>query len=127
MRKKIKVNIFDDMREALAGAMAYERGEKIDLRVTDVVFSPPKPMKPREIKEIRESLNASQALFANYLCVSTKAVQSWEQGERRPQSSALRLLTIAKEKPEVLLSSPHHRKSARRSEASSRAMRSQAV
>ena len=34
MAKKIKVNIFDDMRAALRDAAAYERGEAVDLRVT---------------------------------------------------------------------------------------------
>jgi len=40
MAKKIKVNIFDDMREALRDAAAYARGETINLRVTRV---PPRP------------------------------------------------------------------------------------
>jgi Domain of unknown function (DUF4372) len=35
-------------------------------------------------------LNASQAVLASFLCVSTKAIQAWEQGIRRPQSTALR-------------------------------------
>jgi hypothetical protein len=34
MVKKIKVNIFDDMREALQDAAAYERGEAVNLRIT---------------------------------------------------------------------------------------------
>ena len=34
MAKKIKVNIFDDMREAMQDALAYERGAPVNLRVT---------------------------------------------------------------------------------------------
>ena len=102
MAKKTKVNIYEDMRQALADALAYERGEEVDLRVTQVP-SAPKPMKPAEIRKIRESLHASQAVFARFLCVSPKAVQSWEQGIRRPQSTALRLLAIAKRNPRILL------------------------
>ncbi len=102
MAKKIKVNIYEDMRQSLADAEAFERGAKVDLRVTEIP-SPPKQMKPEEIRRIRESLHASQATFAHFLCVSAKAVQSWEQGVRRPQSTALRLLTIAKKNPQVLL------------------------
>lgn len=102
MAKKKKVKIFDELRESLADARAYEHGDKIDLRVTQFA-APPKPMKPQEIREIRESLHASQAAFAHFLCVSPKAVQSWEQGLRRPQSTALRLLTIAKKNPKVLV------------------------
>lgn len=102
MAKKVKVNIFEDVREALNDARAYEHGEGVNLRVTQIP-SPPKPMRPREIRRVRMRLNASQAVFAQFLCVSPKAVQSWEQGIRRPQSSALRLLEIAKRNPQVLL------------------------
>jgi hypothetical protein len=35
MPKKIKVNIYDDMRQSLTDALAYERGQKVDLRVTE--------------------------------------------------------------------------------------------
>jgi DNA-binding transcriptional regulator YiaG len=89
MPKKFKVNIYDDMRQSLADALAHERGQKVDLRVKKIP-GPPKTLKPAEIRRIRESLHASQAVFANFLCVSPKAVQSLEQGSRRPQSTALR-------------------------------------
>jgi hypothetical protein len=42
MAKKIKVNIFDDMREALRQAAAYERSEKVNLRVTRIPLQPKK-------------------------------------------------------------------------------------
>ncbi|HVB59197.1 MAG TPA: helix-turn-helix domain-containing protein [Candidatus Acidoferrales bacterium] len=102
MAKKIKVNIYEDMRQALGDAIRYEQGEKIDLKTTELP-APPKPMKPEEIRLIRVSLNASQTVFAHFLCVSPKAVQSWEQGTRRPQNTALRLLNIAKKAPAALL------------------------
>lgn len=102
MAKKINQSLYDGLREALAEARTYERGARVDLRVTEIP-APPKPMKPVEIRRLREGLHASQAVFAHFLCVSPKAVQSWEQGTRRPQSTALRLLAIAKEYPQVLL------------------------
>lgn len=102
MPKKIKVNVYDDLHRALTDAQAYERGEQIDLRTTEIPALP-KAMKPREIRELRKSLHASQAVFAHFLCVSKKAVESWEQGARRPQSTALRLLRIAKKNPHILL------------------------
>jgi putative transcriptional regulator len=102
MAKKIKVNIFDDMREALRDAAAYERGEPVNLRVTRIP-SRPKEISPREIRRIRQALKASQPLFAAYLNVSTNAVRSWEQGTRRPRQAALKLLMIAKKDPRALL------------------------
>jgi DNA-binding transcriptional regulator YiaG len=37
--------------------------------------------------------------------VSPNAVESWEQGVRRPREATLKLLSIAHHHPEVLLSS----------------------
>ena len=102
MAKKIKVNIFDDMREALHDAAAFERGEALNLRVTSLPARP-KQISAREIRRIRRALNASQPLFASYLNVSPNAVRSWEQGARRPRNAALKLLTIARKNPKVLL------------------------
>jgi putative transcriptional regulator len=102
MAKKIKVSIFDDMKEALHGAVAYERGEALNLRVTRVP-SRPKQISAKEVRLIRKALNASQTLFASYLNVSPNAVRSWEQGTRRPMQAALKLLLIAKKNPRALL------------------------
>ena len=102
MAKKIKVNIFDDMREALQDVAAYERGEAINLRVTHLPARP-RQISAKEVRHIRRTLNASQALFASYLNVSPNAVRSWEQGTRRPRQAALKLLMIAKKNPKALL------------------------
>ena len=75
MPKKIKVKIYDNMRQSLTDALAYERGQKVDLRMTEIP-APPAALKPAEIRRIRESLHASQAVFAHFLCVSPKAVQA---------------------------------------------------
>jgi putative transcriptional regulator len=102
MTKKIKVNIFEDLREALQDVGGYERGEAVNLRVTHFPAAP-KQLTPREIRRIRRNLNASQAVFAQYLNVSANAVRSWEQGTRKPQQAALKLLVIAKKNPKALL------------------------
>ena len=36
MPKKIKVNIYDDMRQSLRAALAFERGQPVDLRVAEM-------------------------------------------------------------------------------------------
>jgi putative transcriptional regulator len=101
MRKR-KVRIFEQLKESLHDARAFERGKAVDLRVAEIPRTP-EQMAPRHIREIRNSLNASQPLFALMLNVSPKAVQSWEQGVRRPRAAALKLLAIAKRNPQVLL------------------------
>lgn len=95
---------FSDLKQALKDALAFERGERRDLKVKRIQAPrPPKAMSPKEIARIRQKLNCSQAIFAMMLNISTKTVQAWEQGSREPGDAALKLLTIAKKHPEVLL------------------------
>jgi len=102
MAKK-RGKLFNKLKEALEDARDYRLGKRTDLRVTEIPV-PPKKITPEEIRRIRQSLNASQAIFAVYLNVSANAVRSWEQGTRRPQHAALKLLTIARRNPRALLS-----------------------
>src|SRR5215469_13012986 len=76
--------------------------KSFDLRTADLP-SRPKPLKPADIRALRGSLNASQALLARLLNVSSNAVESWEQGIREPRQATLKLLHIAKKNPGVLL------------------------
>ena len=95
---------FTELKEAMEDALAFERGKRRDLKITRIQAPrPPKAMSPRDIARIRERLNCSQAVFAMMLNISPKTVQAWEQGSREPGDAALKLLTIAKNHPEVLL------------------------
>ena len=95
---------FADLKLAFEEALAHERGEKKDLHVTRVTIPrPPKPMSSGEIIRVRRKLNCSQAIFAMMLNISPRTVQAWEQGLRTPSDAALKLLSIAKNHPEVLL------------------------
>ncbi|HEY6804507.1 MAG TPA: helix-turn-helix domain-containing protein [Pyrinomonadaceae bacterium] len=95
---------FADLKEAMEDALAFERGERRDLKVTRLQAPrPPKAMSPQDIARIRKKLNCSQTVFAMMLNISPKTVQAWEQGSREPGDAALKLLTIAKKHPEVLL------------------------
>jgi putative transcriptional regulator len=95
---------FAELKEAMEEALAFERGKGRDLKVTRVrAPRPPKAMSPKDIVLIRRKLNCSQAVFAMMLNISPKTVQAWEQGSREPGDAALKLLTIAKNHPEVLL------------------------
>lgn len=95
---------FAELVESAEQALAYERGAREGYRVTNVaVPKPPRPMSSDEIARVRKRLKYSQSVFARMLNVSTKTVQAWEQGVRVPSDAALKLLTIAKKYPEVLL------------------------
>jgi putative transcriptional regulator len=104
MSKKTKVKVFDDLRAALQEALAFEQGRNVNLRVSELPPSP-RRLRPRDIRAIRRSLNASQVLFARFLNVSPNTIRSWEQGTRRPRGADLKLLAIASKNPQALLQS----------------------
>ena len=77
---------------------------KLTLRTTSVLIPKAAPeISPDEIVATREALNLSQPLFAKLLNVPTVTAISWEKGRRKPSGAALRLLQIARSKPDTLL------------------------
>jgi putative transcriptional regulator len=85
---------FEELKESLEEALAYEQG-KITLRSEKIIVpKPPAAYKAKDIKRIRKKGNYSQSIFAALLNVSPRTVQSWESGVREPNHSALRLLEI---------------------------------
>src|SRR5437016_9079504 len=57
-------------------------------------LTPIRPLKPKQIKAIREREHVSQAVFANYLNVTSSLVSKWERGEKRPSGASLKLLSL---------------------------------
>lgn len=54
-------------------------------------------LEPREyeaetVQQVRESIHASQAVFAQILGVTVDSVQSWEMGRRKPSKMACRFM-----------------------------------
>lgn len=52
------------------------------------------------VKRVRNILQASQRLFAQFLNVSVSTVQKWERGENTPEGSACRLMDEIANDPE---------------------------
>ncbi len=73
-----------------AGVMAKRTMKDFD----EMCLTPVEDMTPEEIREIRMRENASQAVFARYLNVTTGLVSQWERGEKRPRGASLKLLTL---------------------------------
>ena len=95
---------FADLKEAMEDALGFERGDQRNLKITRIrAPRPPKALSAQDIVQIRRKLNCSQTVFAMILNISPKTVQAWEQGSREPGDAALKLLTIARKHPEVLL------------------------
>jgi putative transcriptional regulator len=58
---------------------------------------------PSPPKAIRQKLKLSQSAFASLMGVSSRTLQDWEQGRRKPQGPAKSLLRIAEQHPEIFI------------------------
>ena len=96
----MKTDLFRELMTSAGEALAHAQGKRA-LRTTELP-APPMPMTARDIKAMRAQVNASQAVFARYLNVSTKLVQAWEGGRRTPEGAALKLLRIGGDNPAVV-------------------------
>jgi putative transcriptional regulator len=57
-------------------------------------LTPIKALSPAQIRNIRIKQQASQAVFARYLNVTTGLVSKWERGDKKPGGASLKLLTL---------------------------------
>jgi putative transcriptional regulator len=89
----VKRDIGQEILEGIQDIKAHKAGEKT-LR-THTLKEPAPP------QVIRAKLKLSQSAFAGLMGVSLRTVQDWEQGRRKPSGSAVALLRIAEQKPEV--------------------------
>ncbi|HAM52554.1 MAG TPA: transcriptional regulator [Nitrospiraceae bacterium] len=55
-------------------------------------------LSPKQITQLRKRAGVSQAVFAQYLNVSVSALSKWEQGQKKPSGTALKLLTVVQKK-----------------------------
>lgn len=104
MKKEYEFAGHDLVAAAKEGLEALRAGKLGDLRRTTIELPEPAPrLAARQIRQIRVQLGASQAVFARLLNIPTRTAIAWERGERRPSGAALKLLHIARRKPEVLV------------------------
>jgi putative transcriptional regulator len=95
------MSVFEQVRRGLKEGIAHARGE-ITLRTTTLPAPAPRLTKTR-VAAIRKRTGMSQAVFARYLNVPTKTLQSWEQGARVPKAGEARLLQIFERSPDEVM------------------------
>ena len=73
--------------------------DEITLKEVKAMCLPkPKPYTNGAIVKIRKKLKLSQSALAMFLNTSTSTIQKWEQGNKKPSGSALKLLHLIDEK-----------------------------
>ena len=73
-----------------AGVMSKRTMKAFD----EMCLTPIEEMAPEDIRALRQRENASQAVFARHLNVTTGLVSQWERGQKRPRGASLKLLTL---------------------------------
>ncbi len=95
MGKQYKSEALAAAHEAAMGLAEAGLMSKRTTRAFDeMCLTPVQEMTPADIRALRLRENASQAVFARYLNVTTGLVSQWERGEKRPRGASLKLLTL---------------------------------
>lgn len=96
VKKKSKKNTLLGTAHKIAKGL-YEADiiDATTMREFDALCLPPvKDLSASEIKKIRIREKVSQTVFAMCLNTSTSTVKQWEQGEKHPRGTSLKLLNI---------------------------------
>ena len=95
MSKKHRSDAMASVHETMEALHKVGAIDKQTMRRFDAAcLTPIRPLKPQEIKAIRERENVSQTVFANYLNVTCSLVSKWERGEKRYSGASLKLLSL---------------------------------
>ena len=100
MRESKRKPLFERLTKGLKEGVSHAR-EELALKVVDVPEEPPE-IDGLTLAALREEAAMTQSLFAKVLNVSSKTVQSWEQGVREPSMSSRRMIHIFSQRPDVV-------------------------
>ena len=83
-------------------AMRDQREGKITLRTHAVDDLPRLEIEAGLIRDTREQLHVSRAVFARYLRISPRTLENWEQGRAKPNAQAAALILMVRNYPDTL-------------------------
>ncbi len=84
--------------ESLSQAVRWAGGEKVSSAKTRRIRIPAE----LDVRAIRARLKMSQTAFAQSFGFSASTLRNWEQGTRRPETTARILLTIIDRAPSIV-------------------------
>ena len=99
MAKKRK--LFDELMNGVE-SMQHAREGKITLRTHEIDGLPPLNIDADLIRETREQLHVSRAVFARCIRVSVRTLENWEQGRAKPNAQAAALIMMVRQFPDTL-------------------------
>ncbi len=100
MTMKNRKPLFERLKKGLEESVAHVNGE-MTLRTVEIPEEAPQ-IDGVTLAKLRTQAAMSQTIFAKMLNISTKTLQSWEQGKRSPSDASRRLIQIFSEHPGVI-------------------------
>ena len=98
--KKRRKPLGERLRASLEESIAHTRGQ-VTLNTLEVTLADPPEVDAKTMAALRKKTGLSQAVFARMLSVSTKTVQAWEQGARKPSKAVRRLIEVMVKQPKA--------------------------
>ena len=96
-----KRNLFQELKQGVEEIKQHGKG-KITLREYKIEGQFTPTVTPKMIREVRDKLNLSRAVFAHQLCVSPRTLEKWEQGISKPNVQAAALILLVKKYPDTI-------------------------
>jgi len=96
-----KRKIFDEVMEGIAAMKSHREG-KLTLRSYKVEPKNVLEVNSKLIRDTRERLNCSRAVFARKLRINERTLEKWEQGRAKPNPQAAALLLLVRRYPDTL-------------------------
>jgi putative transcriptional regulator len=95
LKRKPKSKVLNAVHEMAQGLYDVGAIDTITMReYKDLCLPEIKRLDANEIKKLRLHESVSQAIFAKILNTSTSTVKQWEQGDKHPQGTSLKLLNL---------------------------------
>ncbi len=96
-----KRKLFDEMMEGVAAMKSHREG-KLTLRTYKIEPGAIPTVDSNFIRETREQLKCSRAVFARKLRTNERTLEKWEQGRAKPNPQAAALLLLVRRYPDTL-------------------------
>ncbi|GBU13599.1 transcriptional regulator [Enterobacterales bacterium] len=96
-----KRDIFGELVDGMHAWSEANQGKRT-LKTEALALNPEAGLSPEQLRQIRENLNLSQAVFAHYLQTALTTYQNWEQGRAKPNKQAILLIKLVEKDPVTL-------------------------
>lgn len=96
-----KRNLFQELKRGIKEIKAHNEG-KITLRTYRFEKTPLPKVEASLIRDTREKLHLSRAVFAARLRVHLRTLEKWEQGKTVPNEQAVALILMTRKYPDTL-------------------------